>query len=312
MLNLYLSRVSRYWKYGHEGKYDWSPKMTKKDGVYNLTVYESTRVTFKAKNVGKNYYVRVRPVKGYVKDDTVGSYDDVTMTFTLPKKERLAGKSVKKTIYLQCEKVGAGTKWTGPKTKVNVTIKPLPDFDNEIKKMAAAEYNYAGDNYNKYDALFVAFDFIVKNVSYDRDAVNYRNYEVLLKGKGACESASKTLMEIALILGFPEKDIRIGESREENHAWVEVRFDKKWYDLDTAEAIGEGALVARCYEWFPGLFGMYLTKENVAVEEWDPNWRPDYTPGESYVEYVSWKEKYGLKEDMHIDEVGIILGWWNE
>jgi transglutaminase/protease-like cytokinesis protein 3 len=85
---------------------------------------------------------------------------------------------------------------------------------------------------NDYEKEKTIHDYIVSNIAYDTDLINYTAYDALTQGKAVCQGFSLLTYRMMQDVGI-ETRIVDGIAGGESHVWNEVKLDGEWYHLDT-------------------------------------------------------------------------------
>lgn len=106
-------------------------------------------------------------------------------------------------------------------TTTNQDKKTLAKADSLIKK-------YKVNKMSTYNKVKWAYDYLVKNVTYDESYVNNTAYTALIKKSSICEGYS-----YAFQLLMDKVSVPCCIVTNSNHMWNSVKISGKWYNLDT-------------------------------------------------------------------------------
>lgn len=117
----------------------------------------------------------------------------------------------------------------------------LTEYNQEIYDAAlSAISEFYSEDFDDYDIVLNAHDYIVYNATYDTNALSLFGvhdpdsetpYGTLIKGKAICKGYTTTFQLLMDMLGVECITIS-GEALDEEHAWNMVKLGEQWYHVD--------------------------------------------------------------------------------
>lgn len=226
-----------------EAPFDYQVSATLSGNILTLTFTYPEKATKKASNVDR--YVQYDSLNYNIESNRTSDFDDFaidryTKTFKVKNSEQL--------VYCLERK-----------------IKPVFDENSDVEKLyediKAILREIVDDDMSDVEKLKAIHDWVVMNVTYDKDLLEKMGYEDNLKSyrgfylegaiedhRAVCEGMSKAVCVMANIEGIPCVIVS-GKSATNpggpGHAWNKVNVNGDWYILD---ATSDGAIINSEYE----------------------------------------------------------------
>lgn len=116
-------------------------------------------------------------------------------------------------------------------------VEPDYVFTREELPGVRADYDAALDRYlspidpqwSDLEKALYLHDRLALEGQYDTDETNYTAYDLFVDGSGVCQAYAQAYLALLQQFGI---DCRIVTSEAMNHAWVILRLDGAWYNVD--------------------------------------------------------------------------------